>query len=515
MTPITNGTNAEESRVPDATARAMLAVLFLVSILNFMDRQIITILLGEIKTAFKVTDAQLGLLSGTVFSAFYTVFGIPLGVYADRGSRRALIGWGLGLWSVMTGLCGFASSFPALAIARMGVGIGEASAAPAAYSLIAEAYPREKRGSALGLYSLGIYIGIGLSTFVGGLIVDSWNQRYATGEAPLGMAGWQAAFLVAAIPGLLLVPFVFAIREPARTEPRESAGAARAAFREGLALLPPSSFYFLSRDAVPIAPNVAAFAILSGAGIALSLTVGNPVQWICLGIGLYVVTTLAQRLRTLEPQTHAIIFGTPSLSLATLGFSFLSINGYAMGFFIPVFLPRYHGLSNTYVGAVWGLISAVCGGLGVMTGGYLSDRFRARWPWGRLGVGVMNALLPLPFLIPALLSTNTEQTLLLLAAAQFFAAMWLGAGSSTVQDLVLPRMRARASAVFILFINLISLALGPYVVGRLSDHWGSLRDALIAASGSNLVALGLFALASRTIARDEATKEARAAAAQG
>lgn len=493
-------------------AQAMLFVLFLVSILNFLDRQLITILLGQIKAQFHATDAQLGFLFGTVFAAFYTVFGIPLGLYADLGSRKKLLAWGLGVWSLMTGLCGFASSFPMLALARMGVGVGEATAAPSAYSLISDLFPKERRGAALGVYSFGIYIGIGLSTLVGGLVVDRWDRSFAPGTAPLDLAGWQAAFVLAAIPGLLLVPFVLLCREPARAT--LASDPARRALREGLALLPPTSFFFLRRDGGAVAPNVAVFIGLCGVVLGLTSLFGDPAQWVCVAIGLYVVTTMAQRLKVTEPETHALLFNTPSLRWATLGFSFLSINGYAMGTYMPQYFVRYHGLSSAYIGVMWGLISAICGGLGVVTGGLLADRFKRTHAPGRLFVGMMNALLPLPFLIPALSVGDADTALILIAGAQFFAAMWLGAGSSTVQDLVLPRMRARASAVFLLFVNLISLALGPYLVGKLSDHWHSLRDALMTAAGANLVAFVLFLVAARTLGSDEATREERAAAAR-
>lgn len=514
--PSQDDNTARTGLVSSSSARLILGVLFLVSILNFVDRQILSILLGSIKQDLRVSDAQLGFLWGTVFAAFYTVFGIPLGLYADLGSRKTLIGWGLGLWSLMTVLSGFASSFPTLAFARMGVGIGEATCSPAAYSLIADLFPKNRRATALGIYSLGIYIGIGLSTFIGGLVVDSWNQAFPAGSAPLGLAGWQAAFVVAGLPGLILVPVVLRLREPARaTAPtRSGPSPAQQAFREGLALLPPSSFFFLKRDLIPVRSNLIAFVSMVAGTALLSAAFGDPVQWICLAIGLYVVVTLAQRLAVREPSTHALIFQTPALRWATLGFSFLSITGYAMGFSTAEFFIRYHGYSRAEIGGFWGLISAVGGGLGVTVGGILADRFRARTPSGRLIVGMINALLPLPFLIPALLVTDPRHALALFALAQFFAAMWLPAGSSTVQDLVLPHMRARASAVFLLFINLVSLALGPYLVGRLSDHWDSLRFALMAASSANLAAFAFFVLASRTIAIDEETREARAAAAR-
>lgn len=503
--------DARTGRVSSSNARLILGVLFLVSILNFVDRQILSILLGSIKQDLRVSDAQLGFLWGTVFAAFYTVFGIPLGLYADLGSRKRLIGWGLGLWSLMTVLSGFASSFPTLALARMGVGIGEATCSPAAYSLIADLFPRNQRATALGIYSLGIYLGIGLSTFIGGLVVDSWNLAFPAGSGPLGLVGWQAAFVVAGLPGLLLVPVVLWLREPSRATPVADSGPSpsRQAFREGLALLPPSSFFFLRRDQIPVRPNLLASGLLMAGTAFLSAAFGDPVQWICLAIGLYVVVTLAQRLAVREPAAHALIFKTPALRWATFGFSCLSITGYAMGFSTAEFFIRYHGYSRSEIGGLWGLISAVGGGLGVTVGGVLADRFRAWTPSGRLIVGMMNALLPLPFLIPALLVADPLHALVLFAFAQFFAAMWLPAGSSTVQDLVLPHMRARASAVFLLFINLVSLALGPYLVGRLSDHWDSLRFALMAASSANLVAFAFFVLASRTIARDEEAKDGR------
>ena len=145
-------------------ARFILAVLFAVSILNFVDRQILAILAGRIKADLLISDAQLGFLYGTVFGIFYAVFGVPLGVYADLGSRRKLIAWGLGLWSLMTAASGFAGGFASLALARVGVGIGEASASPAAYSMMSDLFPKARRARAFAVYSLGVYVGIGLSS---------------------------------------------------------------------------------------------------------------------------------------------------------------------------------------------------------------------------------------------------------------------------------------------------------------------------------------------------------------
>jgi len=514
---------------PNQKARRVLFVLFAVSILNFVDRQILSILAGPVKADLHISDANLGFLYGTAFGAFYAIFGIPLGVYADLGSRRKLIAWGLSLWSLMTIASAFAPGFAMLALARVGVGVGEASASPASYSLISDFFPKSSRGTALGLYALGIYVGIGLSSFMGGVVVDGWSRAFPPGHEPLGLHGWQAAFLLAGIPGLLLLPFVLGFPEPERGAMEKEQGVMAkapensrvrspfvAAATEALALIPPSSFFVLKAQGASLAPNLAIFSTLALAAAALALRFGDAVQWICVAMGLYAVATLAQRLKTREPDAFVLIFKTPSLSLATLGFSSLSFTGYAISLWTAPFFIRYHGFSASEIGGILGLISALGGGLGVTMGGVLSDRFRARWPWGRLLVGMLNAAIPLPLLIGALNVSNRTTALILFACAQVFAAMWLGAGSSVVQDLVLPRMRARASAVFLLFVTLISLSLGPYLVGRLSDHWEhNLRLAFTASTFAYVVAFALFALAAREIRRDEETLHARAAGARG
>jgi MFS family permease len=522
MIPSDRDTQPPSSKTTPSHARFILAVLFFLSILNFVDRQILASVAGPVKSDLAITDGRLGFLYGTVFGIFYSVFGIPLGVFADLGSRRKLIAYGLGLWSLATMASGLAVGFGTLALARLCVGIGEASASPAAYSLIADLFPRARRATALGIYSLGVYVGIGVSLYFGGAVVDAWTAAFPPGTEPFGLRGWQVAFFAAGLPGLLLLPFVLLFREPmrgaqeealpARAEPRKNAF--RAALREGLALIPPFSLFFLERDGVPRSQNLFAFASLALGGLLLWQLFGDAVQWACLGIGFYVVVTLAQRLKVREPDAFALIFKTPSLRFATLGFSFLSFTGYAISLWTMEFFIRYHGYSRSEIGAKLGLISAIGGGLGVTLGGVLADRFRRRTASGRLIVGMMNAVIPIPLLLLALNTANRDQALALFAVAQVFAALWLGAGSSTFQDLVLPHMRARASAVGLLFVTIVGLAMGPYVVGRLSDYWGDLRLAFMSATWANVVAFVLFALASRTIAHDEETRVARAQAAR-
>jgi MFS family permease len=171
-----------------------LGVLVLVYVLNFVDRQILSILNEEIKRDLGLDDGQMGFLYGTAFAVFYAVFGIPLGRLADVWVRRSLIAISLAVWSAMTALSGLARNFAELAAARIGVGVGEAGASPAAFSLLADLYPPARRATVLAIYSSGIYLGAGLSLMIGGQIVGRWDAAFANGPAPLGLRDSQVEF---------------------------------------------------------------------------------------------------------------------------------------------------------------------------------------------------------------------------------------------------------------------------------------------------------------------------------
>lgn len=186
-----------------AARHLALALLVVVYTFNFIDRQILSILIEPIKLELGLNDTQMGLLTGFAFALFYATLGIPIARYADRGNRRNLIAAALGIWSLFTALSGLALNFWHLLIARIGVGVGEAGCSPPAHSLIADLYPASQRATALGIYSLGIPVGIMFGLFAGGWI----NELF----------GWRMAFFVVGIPGILLAILVrFTIREPER-----------------------------------------------------------------------------------------------------------------------------------------------------------------------------------------------------------------------------------------------------------------------------------------------------------
>lgn len=181
----------------------ILGILTLVYALNHVDRQIMVILQEPIKQEFGISDTQLGLLTGILFAAFYATLGIPFAAWADRGNRRNIIAIAVTIWSGMTALSGFAGNFWHLALARMGVGIGEAGGTPPATAMIADIFPPKRRALALGIYTTGISLGILIGFILGGFIAE----RY----------GWRVGFFVAGAPGLLIAAVLFlTVKEPER-----------------------------------------------------------------------------------------------------------------------------------------------------------------------------------------------------------------------------------------------------------------------------------------------------------
>ena len=183
---------------------AVLAVLVLLYFFNFVDRSIVHILVEPIKADLGLSDGQLGILSGFAFAVLYTTLGVPIARLADRRRRVDIIAAAVTLWSAMTALCGLAQNFAQLALARVGVGVGEAGLTPPAHSMIADLYPEEQRGRAIAVYQMGVPAAVLISIMAGGFIAEAW--------------GWRAAFLIVGLPGIALGVLVkLAIREPLRT----------------------------------------------------------------------------------------------------------------------------------------------------------------------------------------------------------------------------------------------------------------------------------------------------------
>ncbi len=178
-------------------------VLMLCNTLSFIDRQILALLVTPIKLELGISDSSMGLLHGLAFGIFYTVLGMPMGRIVDRGNRRNLVAAGIFFWSLATAACSLTGRFSTLFLARMGVGVGEATLSPSAFSLLSDYFPKEKLGRALSIFSMGVFFGSGLALIVGGMVI----QR---------VGSWRTTFLIVGAPGLLAALLMFTIKEPVR-----------------------------------------------------------------------------------------------------------------------------------------------------------------------------------------------------------------------------------------------------------------------------------------------------------
>ncbi|MCU1716452.1 spinster family MFS transporter [Pseudomonas sp. 5P_3.1_Bac2] len=379
----------------------VLFLLFLANLFNFFDRTIPAILGEPIRLEWHLSDLQMGLL-GTAFTLVYAIAGIPLGRMADTGSRRKIMGWGLAVWSGLTAINGMAWNYWSFLLIRMGVGVGEASYAPAANSLIGDLFPATKRARAMGLFMLGLPLGLLLAYFTIGAMVQAFGS-------------WRAPFFIAAVPGLLLALLIFLIKEPSR-------------------------------------------------GAAESVAVKT--------------TPVAKPLRkVLAVRTFWW------LVVAGLAFNFAT---YACNSFMVPMLQRYFLLSLQQAAVATGIIVGVTGLFGLTLGGLLADKIHQRWPRGRLLFAALSLLIAAVCTGLALLAQRIE----IAAFVALFSLGWLFSYNfytcvyTAIQDVIEPRLRATAMALFFAGLYLLGGGLGPVVVGSLSDHFA--QSAMLAAGASDM-----------------------------
>ncbi|WP_426165529.1 spinster family MFS transporter [Sandarakinorhabdus sp. DWP1-3-1] len=517
--------------VGGAYAKYVLGLLVLVYAMNFIDRQILAILAEDIKRDLGLSDADLGFLYGTAFAVFYALFGIPLGRLADNWVRTRLLSIGLFVWSSMTALSGLSTNFLQLSFARVGVGIGEASAAPSAFSMLSDWFPREKRATALAIYSAGLYLGGGVSLLIGAVVVRAWNTAYPAG-GPMGLVGWQAAFLAVGFPGLLLSMWVATLKEPIRgraealPEPAKVPNVGRKLWEDISSVIPPLTLFHLAPfGARVLATNIAVAAAFALLAALLIRVTGDIPQWVAICLGGYAVTSWAQSLKERDRPTYALIWGTPTFLLALVGFGSISFVGYSIGFWAAPYairtfvvpmaasgaaLPWY--ASKEIVALTLGGWGAAGGFIGVVTGGFVSDWVKKRNPGGRILVAGLAVLVPAPF-IWLMYTTDGLGLFLLYNIPLAFGSMYVGIAAATTQDLVLPRMRGAATATYFIGTTLLGLGLGPYFTGAVSKVTGSLATGVLALLLMAPLTLVCLYLVYRKLPAAEATRIERARAA--
>jgi len=515
----TPASDAKKSRY----ANYVLFVLVLVYVFNFVDRNVLSILAEDIKADLGISDSQMGFLYGTVFAVFYSVFGIPLARLADVWTRRSLISIGLAFWSLMTALSGTARSFVPLALYRIGVGIGEASASPAAYSMLSDYYHPRLRATVIAIYSSGVYIGGGLGLIIGGIVLDGWQNAYPE-NPPLGLKGWQVAFFAVGLPGLLLSLWVRTLREPVRGQseglvaPPPTSDPLRLLGSELAAVLPPLTLYSVHKHGGSIPKNLLGGAFIALLCFGLVVLTGSVVQWIALGIGAYITFSWAQSLAGRDPATFQMMFRSRALIYTTLAFPCISFFTYGASFWTVPYLIRNFDVSASDVGIYVGVGNALGGLIGVTAGGILADRLKLKTPNGRLYIGFITILLTIPGVLVMLYTESLTMAFIMNFVYHIPAAMWVGIPSATATDLVMPRMRAIATAYFLLMNTFVGLALGPYVIGRISDGLmatgyndaQALQHAIALALGIFVLSILFLLLAMRHLPGEESARVERA-----
>ncbi len=417
----------EAPPVSPGYARYVLGLLFVVYVFNFIDRQVMSILLEPIKQDLGVSDTFMGFLTGFAFVFFYTFAGIPIAGWADRGSRRGIIAVGLVVWSSMTAVSGLARTGLQLALARVGVGVGEAAGTPPAHSLLSDYFPPERRATALAIYAMGVYVGVA-AAFMGG----GWVGSHF---------GWRTVFIAV---GLVGIPLAIVVRATVRELPR------------GISDPGPTAH----AEPVPI-------------GRAIGMLARNR-----------------------------------SFVLIVLATSLQSLSGYGIITWGPTFLIRQHGMPVVEVGFALGIPIGLMGALGVVLGGRLADRFGsldARW---YMRLPALETLLLIPFVLAFILLDDRFWALVAFYPFYLLGAMYVGPMHSTIQGLVVPSLRARASAINLFVVNMIGFGVGPLLIGVLNDafadRWGegAIRYSMLTAALIGAISSGVFWLSSRNLRED-------------
>ncbi len=391
-------------------------VLFGIYLNSFLDRQILGLLVEPIKADMGLSDTAMGFLGGPAFAIFYIIGGLPIGWLADRMSRRLLVGIGQLFWSLASIGFGLGRNFGQLAAARIGVGVGEASLSPSAYSLIADLFPPQRLAFALSVYGMGISVGGSLAYLLGGYALEAMGVNTAdpsqTATVILPLVGerkaWQVVFFVIALPTLPLTLLLLTMREPRR------------------------------RGVV----------MVRGSDGRL-----RPRQVSFRDFFVYIRANLG------------------TVSCHNVGFACLAFSGYGAAFWNPALFSRIYGWDLAFFGKAVGMAGLVLGPLGILFGGWLADRLLERgYVDAKIRVGLIASLVWLPFSLLYPLMPSGSLAFALLLPAIFIGSMYWGIAPAAVQEMMPNQMRGRASAVYLFIVNLVGLAFGPQILALLTDY---------------------------------------------
>lgn len=383
-----------------------LAVLMLAFMVAMVDRVVLALLVDPIQRDLGLTDTQFGLLNGLAFAIFYLAMSIPIARLADRVPRRRIIAIGIAVWSVMTALCGFAQSTLQLFLARIGVGVGESALSPAAYSMMADMFPRDQLGRAFGIYNAGALVGFGASLIVGGSVI-AFVEQYPDLSFPLigAVRSWQAVFFAVALPGLIVALLMLTVREPARR------------------VLP-------NPQADPSAEIAASPAFAAFMRERASFFVLYFFAFGCLGMVLY--GTLAW---------------LPALLTRSYGID-KATTGIALGIGIGIASP----------------LGAICGGA---LADRLTAQGRADAP---MIVGLIGSIGAFLFVVAAPIVPDWRLSIALTCGLFFCLTLPTSVGPAGVQIITPPGIRAQVTAAYVIVTGLAGMAIGSVTIGALTDY---------------------------------------------
>lgn len=426
-------------------ARFALAVLFGINLMNFFDRQIAGALGEPIRVEFGLNDTQLGLVA-TVFTLVYAAVGVPLGRLTDNWLRTRLIAIGVTVWSLFTAASGFAWNYTSILLTRIGVGIGEASCAPAGQSLIGDLYPPERRARAMAVFMLGLPLGLFAAYMLAGIIGQKW--------------GWRVAFFVACVPGLMLAVLALFIKEPPRGAVEAKAAPAPPASPYG-SVLKIKTMWWIVLSGLLFNFNTYAINIFQTPFLQrfheLGLKDANTISAVSLGltgaIGLFLGGWLADRLRVTRPNGRLLVAATALLLAAPCVFIALQQPKGGIAAF-TILMGTSSALSFAYYSTVYSAIQDVVAPN--LRGTAVSLYFFAMYVLGAsFGSTIMGALSDY-FAHQAMLSAGASEMLTEFRAAGLHSAMYVipllmlmcsgslfGAARTVAADM--QRMTARAA----------------------------------------------------------------------
>lgn len=385
----------------------VVGVLTFTYLISYADRQMLTLLIEPIRHALHIRDTEIGLLAGFAFAIFYTIMGLPIAWLADQYSRRKIIAAGAFLWSLMTAGCGFAKNFGQMFSLRIGVGVGEAALTPSAFSMIADYFPPERLGKAIGFYMAGGALGAGLALVVGGAVLA---LLHGIPQVVLPIIGsvppWRLAFIIISLPGLLALMLIATIKEPLRR---------RGDFQEED-----------DQDKMELKSPLEA------------------IRYLCLHWQTYV--PLLGGFAVLSLMKAAVLTWTPTFYIRTWGWSASSI-GYVFGVFLLIFSP-----------------------LGAIGGGWFTDRLCQRGHMdGPIRVLIVTGIITAvaATLMPLMPTAGTSLVFLAVLPLLLFI---IGAVAPAAFQLVTPnRFRAQVAAISLFINNMLGIGFGPTLVGMITD----------------------------------------------